>query len=131
MRKCSGTSTLRPLTTTSACGSGAASVSSANMVERAESTDWVDMLSNSLLSRSARVALLAHGLNYAPSGSASRRSPAQGVEYSPPTAVSDLAPSEYVGTAVRLHGWLQPTVVRVHLVVPPISHTGFEIFISS
>ena len=47
MRKCSGTSTLRPLTTTSALGAGSGASSSITMVVRSESTEWLDMLGNS------------------------------------------------------------------------------------
>src|ERR1700760_3114999 len=53
MRKCSGISTLRPLTTTSALGasgcSSACSSSTINMVVRLVSTEWVDILGNSFL----------------------------------------------------------------------------------
>src|SRR3954469_22780510 len=50
MRKGSGTSTLRPFTTTSAFGAASGVSSSITMV-RSESAEWVDMLGNSFLFR--------------------------------------------------------------------------------
>src|ERR1700757_559595 len=54
MRKCSGTSTLRPFTTTSAFGVGSGVSSSTSKVVRSESTEWLDMLGNSFLYGVAR-----------------------------------------------------------------------------
>src|SRR6185312_2758344 len=68
MRKWSGTSTLRPLTTTSALGVGSGGSSSITIVVRSESTEWLDMLGNSFLYGVARFACPAWLSDYAPGG---------------------------------------------------------------
>src|SRR3979411_2442556 len=90
MRKWSGISTLRPLTTTSALGAGVG-LSSSTIIERSDSMERIDMLGDSFLFRVTR-ALRAYLAGVVPTGHAlCRRSPVQGVEYSPPTAGRWLA----------------------------------------